>query len=175
MPNFDDCTSSSASNSNDLPSWLTDLAPSVAEPWFAAIQAADLPGLGEGPVNQELVGLLQGDSSKSFTPLQRSGLWLLAGDLDRSHSISQNEKSPEGSFWHGIMHRREGDFGNAKYWFHRVGRHSILSDLSGMYPELHSDADEFVDRVARAVRTGEDVQACQQVQWTEWQWLMNVS
>ncbi|HBE63603.1 MAG TPA: hypothetical protein DDX19_12870 [Rhodopirellula baltica] len=175
MPNFDDCTSSAASNSSDLPSWLTDLDASVAQPWIQAIQAAEMPGLGDGPANRELAELLKSDSAKSFTPLQRSGLWLLAGDLDRSHTISQDESSSEGSFWHGIMHRREGDFGNAKYWFHRVGRHSILSDLSGMYPELHSDADEFVDRVANAVRTGEDVEACQQVQWTEWQWLMSVS
>lgn len=175
MPNFDDCTSSTASDSSDLPSWLTDLDASIAKRWIEAIQAADMPGLGEGPTNGELAELLDGDSAKSFTPLQRSGLWLLAGDLDRSHTISQNEGSSEGSFWHGIMHRREGDFGNAKYWFRRVGPHSILSDLAGKYPEMHSDADEFVDRVARAIRTGEDVEACQQVQWTEWQWLMDVS
>ena len=46
-----------------------------------------------------------------------SGLWLLHNYLDESHQISQEISSATGSFWHGIMHRREADFSNAKYWF----------------------------------------------------------
>ncbi|MCC9640753.1 hypothetical protein LOC71_00585 [Rhodopirellula sp. JC740] len=175
MPNFDDYTSSSAANSSERPVWMSGLDDATAKTWVRAIEAAEMPGLGDGPYQKELAELLESDSATQFTSLQRSGLWLLAGDLDRSHTISQDEGSSEGSFWHGIMHRREGDFGNAKYWFRRVGRHSILSDLSGMYPELHADADEFVDNVARAVRSGQIVDECLAVQWTEWQWLMNVS
>ena len=58
-----------------------------------------------------------------------SGLWLYHGCLDESHSISQDLKTPDGSFWHGIMHRREPDPGNAGYWFRRVGRHPIFPEL----------------------------------------------
>src|SRR5439155_27265178 len=39
-----------------------------------------------------------------------AGLWLWFDYLDESHSLSQDIHTPEGSFWHGIMHRREGDF-----------------------------------------------------------------
>src|SRR5262245_25063275 len=46
-----------------------------------------------------------------------AGLWLLANDLNASHRISQELETPEGSYWHAVMHRREGDYGNAKYWF----------------------------------------------------------
>ena len=46
-----------------------------------------------------------------------AGVWLLHDYLDESHTISQRIDTPSGSFWHGIMHRREGDFSNAKYWF----------------------------------------------------------
>ena len=49
-----------------------------------------------------------------------AGLWLYHDFLDQSHRISQGLHGREGSYWHGIMHRREGDFANAKYWLRRV-------------------------------------------------------
>ena len=42
-----------------------------------------------------------------------SGVWLLHDYLDESHKISQDIDTTSGSFWHGIMHRREGDFWNS--------------------------------------------------------------
>ena len=41
-----------------------------------------------------------------------SGLWLRFDFLDRSHTISQDIHTSTGSFWHGIMHRREPDWSN---------------------------------------------------------------
>jgi hypothetical protein len=55
-----------------------------------------------------------------------AGVWLLHDELDESHQISQDVDTPTGSFWHGVMHRREGDFSNSKYWFARIGRHEAL-------------------------------------------------
>ena len=53
----------------------------------------------------------------------QSGLLLWNDALDASHIISQSIESRTGSYWHGIMHRREPDYSNAKYWFRRVGVH----------------------------------------------------
>ena len=50
-----------------------------------------------------------------------SGLCLLHNFLDGSHTITQDIASPEGSYWHGIMHRMEGDFGNSKYGAAKLG------------------------------------------------------
>ncbi|WP_135554199.1 hypothetical protein [Paenibacillus cymbidii] len=59
----------------------------------------------------------------------KSGLYLWNGSLDASHAISQDLHDRTGSFWHGIMHRMEGDFDNAKYWFRRVGDHPVYEQL----------------------------------------------
>ncbi|MXY48835.1 MAG: hypothetical protein F4Y38_05980 [Gemmatimonadetes bacterium] len=55
----------------------------------------------------------------------RSALWLYHDFLVTSHTISQQITTPTGSYWHGIMHRREPDYPNGKYWFGRVGAHQI--------------------------------------------------
>lgn len=59
-----------------------------------------------------------------------SGLWLLHDFLDESHRISQKIETRDGSYWHGIMHRREPDYWNSKYWFRRVGSHPVFADLA---------------------------------------------
>jgi hypothetical protein len=50
--------------------------------------------------------------------------------LDESHRISQSLHSANGSFLHGIMHRREPDYSNAKYWFRHVGDHPAFPEIA---------------------------------------------
>jgi hypothetical protein len=56
-----------------------------------------------------------------------AGIWLWNDFLDEAHKIVQDIDTPESSYWHGIMHRREGDYSNAKYWFRRVGEHPVFA------------------------------------------------
>lgn len=67
--------------------------------------------------------------SREFASCVESALYLYFSDLDRSHTISQNIGSTTGSFLHGIMHRQEPDFSNAKYWFRKTAGHPILGAL----------------------------------------------
>jgi len=60
----------------------------------------------------------------------RAGLWLGCDFLDDSHTISQSVETTSGSYWHGIMHRREPDPDNAKYWFRRVRQHPVFAPLA---------------------------------------------
>lgn len=59
----------------------------------------------------------------------RAGLLLWNDDLDASHRVAQDIETPTGSFWHAIMHRREGDGGNSKYWWARTGRHPAFAGV----------------------------------------------
>jgi len=69
-----------------------------------------------------------------------AGLWLLHNCLDQSHSISQEILTPTGSYWHALMHRREPDYPNSKYWFRRVEEHPIYGRLWESTSALASSA-----------------------------------
>ncbi len=120
-----------------------------------------------------------------------SGAWLLHDCLDESHRISQEIETPEGSFWHGIMHRREGDFSNAKYWFRRVGKHPVLDLVGQRAAEMAAvrgaessgkklitggawDPLAFIDLVESSVRGhGDARELCLDIQQAEWELLFD--
>lgn len=67
----------------------------------------------------------------SHPHLIRAGLFYAYDAIDESHRIVQGIATDVASYWHGMLHRREGDFENARYWFRRTGR-------LGMFTEMHS-------------------------------------
>jgi hypothetical protein len=79
-----------------------------------------------------------------------AGLYLMYDCFDESHAISQSIETTSGSYWHGILHRREPDYGNAKYWFRRVGRHPVFEPLADNARELASG--EKLDRPSEFLR-----------------------
>ena len=120
-----------------------------------------------------------------------SALWLRHDFLDQSHQISQSIDSCEGSYWHGIMHRREPDPCNAKYWFRKVGDHAVFPQLhrhaSELAESMEHDAaadflasqdawspDRFID-LCTQVRLGKSAseELCQQIQAREWELLFD--
>lgn len=49
---------------------------------------------------------------------------------DAAHRLVQDLAGGDAAWVHGIVHRREPDFSNARYWFHRVGSHRLLEVLA---------------------------------------------
>jgi len=52
------------------------------------------------------------------------GLWWDAkGDWKRAHESAQQDEGPKGSWvLHAYLHRKEGDQGNAAYWYSRASK-----------------------------------------------------
>lgn len=44
------------------------------------------------------------------------------GHWDAAHSIAQDIEDQTGSWIHAYLHRKEGDLGNAGYWYRRAGK-----------------------------------------------------
>ena len=50
-------------------------------------------------------------------------LWLDAkGDWDGAHEAAQADEGGPGDWVHAYLHRKEGDAGNAAYWYRRAGK-----------------------------------------------------
>lgn len=95
-----------------------------------------------------------------------SGLWLLHNFLNEAHEISQSIQSPEGSYWHGIMHRMEGDYWNSKYWFRKTGNHPCLKNVLGTSSWNPSD---FTDQCESHGEQNEHLSpALQEIALAEW-------
>src|SRR2546429_9749510 len=55
--------------------------------------------------------------------LALAGLWWDAkGDWTRAHESAQQDEGKDGSWVHAYLHRKEGDRGNAAYWYRRAGK-----------------------------------------------------
>lgn len=175
-------------------------------PYPAAIaellQEDRLPPLGPGTPNSSAGKKLRAlSAAEAFSPHAikdrdmaeacLAGLWLHHDFLDESHTISQGIETPTGSYWHGLMHRREPDFSNSAYWFRRVGRHPVFDDLcqraaeiAGQYAaddairfltaQKEWDPFAFLDLCEEAYQGGnahEDL--CREIQKREWELLFD--
>jgi len=112
----------------------------MLDSYLELIATPELPGLGP----ESRAGCLSVDEltrrvdkwsqeqgvDAALQPSLKAGVLLWHDHLDASHQISQGISAPDGSFLHGIMHRREPDYSNAKYWFHRVGRHAAFLEIA---------------------------------------------
>ncbi len=164
--------------------------------FMQAIDTGDLPGLGpevrssaqtSAALGQAVDALVLGGAAAG---LAKAAALLWHDHLDESHTVSQDIGSADGSFLHGIMHRREPDYSNAKYWFHRVGDHPCFPALASaatdyldaagdealakrLAPGGHWDPFAFVDAVEAAVHYGNlgEIESLQHVQRIEFETL----
>jgi hypothetical protein len=70
-------------------------------------------------------------------PPALQALWHDAkGDWERAHECAQEEASRDGAWVHAYLHRKEGDEGNAGYWYARAGRKFPEIDLDTEWAQI---------------------------------------
>lgn len=78
-----------------------------------------------------------------LSPLLKA-LWYDAkNDWESAHNIAQDIPSADGSWIHAFLHRREGDEGNAAYWYRRAGRPVARGSLQEEWRQI---AEELLTR-----------------------------
>lgn len=64
-------------------------------------------------------------------------LWYDAkGNWDKAHRVIQDIEGKSASAIHAYLHRKEGDIGNADYWYNRAGRKRKDISLEKEWEEL---------------------------------------
>ena len=103
-----------------------------------------IPELGPGPrsgtlsisaLDEELAPLV--DGGQAFTKLVHALVLVWHDHHDEAHGIVQDMPSTDAAYIHAILHRREPDHFNAKYWFRRAGDHPT-------FPQLAAKAEAIV-------------------------------
>jgi hypothetical protein len=150
------------------------------------------PHLGPGPrsdvllvkeIDRQLGPMLKKSSlAEAVQELIRATIYLWHDHLHASHSIAQGIENRDGSYVHGLMHRREPDYSNARYWFHRVGEHPSFATLTERTASIASsepalikkllpsgkwDAFAFIDECERAARNVAHVKLLLEIQAAE--------
>ncbi|MBM3785819.1 MAG: hypothetical protein FJW30_15760 [Acidobacteria bacterium] len=101
-----------------------------------------------------------------------AGLWTYFGFFDRAHETAQAIHTPDGCYWHAILHRMEPDAWNSGYWFRQAGAHAVYPAVREAAREMGYDWEplRFVDACDKAAP--DDELLCR-VQLAEWQILFH--
>ena len=184
----------------EIMSILGSLLPEDLRPLVEAAQLPSLQGTLAQPSLKDVIlkwelthsnGASKARFSAELQDLILAALWLLEGDLDQSHRFSQRWETLNGSYWHAIMHRREGDWSNSKYWYRRSSKNPVINSFKqtilahhanrAVLPELvrPMEVNEFleawVDVNQKAVATEASdrlVTHVRELAWVEWQLLL---
>jgi hypothetical protein len=71
----------------------------------------------------EFTASLAGTAPPQGLSLALQGLWHDAkGDWHAAHDCAQQQDDADGAWVHAYLHRKEGDVGNAGYWYRQAGK-----------------------------------------------------
>jgi hypothetical protein len=62
--------------------------------------------------------------------------WDAKGDWNKAHECAQSKEDAAGCWVHAYLHRKEGDAGNAGYWYRRAGKPAVAVSLDEEWREI---------------------------------------
>jgi hypothetical protein len=79
----------------------------------------------------------RGTSLADDAPVLARALWHdAAGDWEAAHRVAQDVETAEGAWVHAYLHRKEGDIGNAGYWYRRAGKPAASGSLEAEWQAI---------------------------------------
>ena len=85
---------------------------------------------------EEFMATLSGPTAPDVSTLLRA-LWHDAkGNWDEAHRIAQDVDDKSGAWIHAYLHRKEGDPGNAAYWYARAGQPVATDSLEAEWNRI---------------------------------------
>jgi len=60
------------------------------------------------------------------------------GDWEKAHTLAQDVDGPSGAWVHAYLHRKEGDLGNAGYWYRRANQPIATDSLDAEWTRIVS-------------------------------------
>lgn len=96
----------------------------------------------------------------------QAALYLWNDDLWGCHDIVQKEEDESGALLHAVLHRREPDASNAKYWFRRVHAEPLFPQLLEAAKELAREGPDL-GRMGRELTSLKTWDPLKMVDWCE--------
>src|SRR5215469_11287714 len=62
--------------------------------------------------------------------------WDAKGDWNKAHERAQSKEDSAGCWVHAYLHRKEGDAGNAGYWYRRAGKPAGTTSFQEEWQEI---------------------------------------
>lgn len=85
----------------------------------------------------EFILMVEQERCPEFLPEALQALWYdKKGDADKAHQIVQNASDTDSAWVHAYIHRKEGDFSNARYWYRRTKRSEFKEDLHQEWEQI---------------------------------------
>jgi hypothetical protein len=146
-----------------------------------------MPLAAGGPGSDRVRTMIRDAGTRELFPRSRApeaalaGLYVYFDCWTEAHEAAQDIATPEGSYWHAIVHRQEPDAGNAAYWFRQVGAHAIFQELRDAAAEIGLEVgprwnpDTFIELCERArqIPGSELERQAREVQRAEWHLLFD--
>lgn len=87
----------------------------------------------------EFVKSIDGANPPEAVNTYARSLWYDAkGDWETAHTIIQDIEDKTAAWIHAYLHRKEGDAGNAAYWYNRAGKKMPAISLEQEWEEIAS-------------------------------------